>query len=107
MIPQADFWGRSRELTLTLSQTLGYGTRVVLVTAPTAAKLLNLPDARNLREGGPHFYLGNVGAETWTLRDNANNTLETVVAGDWVICNLIDNSTAAGIWSTQLRTALT
>lgn len=82
--------------------------RVWTITATVGPHIINLPDARILKTGGPYFYIINLaGSNDISLRDKANIVLETVSAGELVLCALIDNTTIGGKWFRIRRTLVT
>jgi hypothetical protein len=75
---------------------------------PNPAVAGSLPDARRLRTGGPVLFASNVGStNSFTIKDNAGNTLFTVALGKTAELWLKDNSTAAGVWAAKITTTLT
>jgi hypothetical protein len=61
---------------------------------------VKLPDARTLRKGGEQFTLGQTTGGAFTIKDYDGNTVASPSNGDVIVCNLINNSTAAGVWAT-------
>lgn len=61
-----------------------YGARVHALNATAGSLTFDLPptDAHPLGKGGPAFYILNVGANSFTLRDSAGGTVVAVPAGD-------------------------
>lgn len=81
------------------------GTNVVadfLDINTTAGGLnIDMPDARNTSTGNKATF-NNVGANTFTVRDNTGGTIQSVQSGEQWVLVLTDNSTQAGTWSTFL-----
>jgi len=79
------------------------GTNVVsdfLDINTTAASLnIDMPSA-SIASTGNKATINNIGANTFTVRDSAGATIQSVAPGEvWVIV-LTDNTTAAGTWTT-------
>ena len=85
-----------------------YSAKRVWTISATAGQVVKLPDATTLLEGGPYFYIINIGSNDFDLQDNDGNVLETVpqATTDLVLCCLANNSTSAGQWFTLLRATL-
>lgn len=80
--------------------TLTSASAVCQSVAMTAlGKHVTLPDATTLIEGGPRFLIRNAGGYPIGVRDSAGTLVAAVAAGGFVNLYLIDNSTAAGVWS--------
>lgn len=78
------------------------GTGLVLaknndITASAASLAITLPDATEVSTG-EDFIIKNAGANTFEVKDNAGNTLTTILAGVAKYFVLTSNSTAAGIY---------
>ena len=106
MVSEEDFYGGAVYNNISATLQLFGSKRVWTITA-TASQLVNLPDARDLRLGGPHFYVINLGSNSFTLRDKANVILETVAQNELVLCALAENLTIAGKWFHLKRSLLT
>lgn len=73
-------------------------------TGATAGQIVRLPDATTLVVGQKYEIRNSNTTSTIAVQDNAGNALDTspAVTGTSV-CHLLDNSTAAGIWSVRTR----
>ncbi len=84
--------------------------RRVWTIVATAGQSVVLPDATLLREGGPYFYIINLGAPSFDLEDNDNTVLDTVAGSDTtaesVLVALAVNGSAAGTWYTLRRASV-
>lgn len=67
------------------------------VTPDTSGWSLTLPDARQVSPGRALF-IANVGADSFTLKDNGGSTVVSIGASVQYIVYLRGNSTAAGTW---------
>jgi hypothetical protein len=66
---------------------------------------VNLPDARTLATGGPHFFLLNdSGGLGVTVRDATNSNVGVLTQNSGWEVHLVDNSTEAGVWVYISRT---
>lgn len=82
--------------------------RVESITLTTTGLTVSLPDATTLTTGGPTFILsGAAASNAGVFRDNAGNALTSLVAGTGYIFNLVDNSTAAGVWLVKTFSSIT
>lgn len=109
MLSEAAFFGGARYTSSGSSFALNwYGARVHTVAMTAGSLNLNLPDATShaLGEGGPVFYIINVGSNSFGVRDSASTALVTVPVGDAVTMTLLDDSTAAGTWGYILQDVL-
>ena len=68
------------------------------VTASSASLSLLMPPANQV-SNGKACLIRNVGANTFTVKDNAGNTIQSVAAGNVFWVYVKDNSTVAGTWS--------
>lgn len=76
-----------------------YPSKRVWTISATAGQLVRLPDARTLEGGGPYFYIINIGANTFTIRDNTNVILlNPLGTSEAAVIALADNTTRAGEW---------
>lgn len=101
MISQADFYGGAKYTTTATDVTLKAHAPRVQIFNPTAAGVdVKLPDARQLRLGGPQFYIINDHAtQPFDVQDNAGGVLFTMggLAARFFV--LYANATQAGGWS--------
>ncbi len=106
-ISEETFYGGAIFQSISATLTLYPSKRVWIIQA-TASQVVKLPDATTLKEGGPYFYIINIGSNDFDLQDNDGNVLQTVaqVTTDIVLCSLENNSTSAGQWFTLLRATL-
>jgi hypothetical protein len=74
-----------------------YAARIMQITATTGSLSVYMPPA-NETSVGTDSLIRNVGANTFTMRDNAGNTIVSVAAGEAKYIYVTDNSTAAGTW---------
>lgn len=107
MISQAQFFGGARTVTISADTVMAAGLgRVWIVTASVPGLKLRLPNARNVRLGGPIFMVVNAGVESFNLTDNLNVVQRTMVAGDaasvWCSENVLS---VGGKWHLHLGTA--
>lgn len=84
----------SANITLTSSSDVCQSVAMTVM-----GKHVTLPDATTLEEGGPRFLIRNAGGYPIGVRDSAGTLVAAVAAGGFVNLYLIDNSTAAGVWS--------
>lgn len=106
MLSAESFFGGARYTSSGSNFALNwYGARVHAVSMTAGSLHLTLPPAtvHPLDEGGPAFFILNVGANSFGVRDSASTALVTVPAGDGVTMTLLDNSTAAGTWGYVLQ----
>lgn len=68
------------------------------VTASAASLSLTMPPANEV-SNGKACLVRNVGANTFTVKDNAGGTIQSIAAGNVFWIYVKDNSTAAGTWS--------
>lgn len=104
MINQVSFYGGARffastPTTQSINGLIGLPKghpRVLTV----ACNILNLPDARSCRLGGPQLYIisDNVSLE---VKDNTGTILVTLADMEVAVFSLVTNSTAAGVWAWQ------
>lgn len=80
--------------------------RLTDVTPDSGGHSITLPDAREVSVGYDGFF-SNLGANPFTLRDNAGGTIATVAAGEVRYIYLQSNTTAAGTWRSFNMGALT
>lgn len=79
--------------------TTGITTAAIIqVTATLASLSLLMPPASRLGNGFS-ILLSNVGANTFTVKDNSGNTLTTLNTGENKYVYVTNNSTVAGVWS--------
>lgn len=62
---------------------------------------VRLPDAEFLSEGGPYFYILNVGSNQFIVRDGTDAILVILGANKSLIVALVQNGTTAGVWFTR------
>lgn len=105
-VSDTTFFGGATFRSISATLNLKAYKRVWTISA-TAGQSVVLPDATTLRTGGPHFYVINIGSNSFDLEDNDNTVLETVAANELVLVALAVNSTAAGIWFTLRRALVT
>ena len=107
MVSEEDFYGGAVYNNISATLNLHPSKRVWTITA-TASQVVKLPDATTLKNGGPYFYVINVGSNDFDLQDNDGNVLHTVAQAttDLVLCAMADNSTVAGVWFTLKRATL-
>jgi hypothetical protein len=74
-----------------------YAARIMQITATTGSLSVYMPPA-NETSVGTDSLIRNVGSNTFTMRDNAGNTIVSVAAGEAKYIYVTDNSTAAGTW---------
>ena len=66
---------------------------------------IQLPDARLLKKGGPHFFILNKSDFTGIeVTDGATGVLENCLHGEAIQLWLIDNTTQAGVWVHKVST---
>lgn len=107
MISEATFRGRSRELSFGANAYVGWGYRWLVASATAGSLALTMPDARSLRLGAPVQVIFNNGANAFAVKDNAGGTLVASLAvGDAAFLDLLENTTAAGVWVVEPRTKL-
>lgn len=75
--------------------------RLMDVTPSAASLTITLPDARQAGAGQDVFF-NNLGADTYTVLDNAGNSVATIAAGQQKYFYLADNGTQAGTWRVTL-----
>lgn len=79
------------------------GTNVVAdfmdIDATVVSLNVDMPDAGQTSEGQKATF-NNIGANLFTVRDNAGGTIQAVAPGEQWIIVLTDNTTAAGTWLT-------
>lgn len=74
-----------------------YAARIMQITATTGSLSVYMPPA-NETSVGTDSLIRNVGSNTFTMRDNAGNTIVSVAAGEAKYIYVTDNSTVAGTW---------
>ncbi len=106
MITKEIFFGGATERSISADVQLTAGSlRCQFIDASAGTFSIILPDATQLKAGGPIFYIFNVdGVDSFDIEDNDNNVIETIVAGDVAILYLFDNSTTAGNWGIRTST---
>lgn len=106
-VSEQTFYGDAKFESISATLNLYTSKRIWTIQA-TAGQVVKLPDATTLVEGGPYFYIINIGSNDFDLQDNDGNVLQTVAQAttDLVLCALADNSTSAGVWFTLLRATL-
>ena len=106
MISQATFLGGARTVTISADTVMALGLgRVWIVTASTPGLRLRLPNARNVRLGGPLFMVVNNGVESFDLCDNLFNVQRTMAAGDAASVWCSENTGTGGEWHLHTGTA--
>lgn len=81
------------------SLTLTSASNRVQVVSLTAASLsVTLPDATTLSAGGPTFFITNNGTYNFNIKLNGGGILVALVAGQSVMCEVYDITTATGKW---------
>lgn len=98
-----------RAVTLSANVTLAWPTELatdtnvvaeIMDVTPSAASLaITMPPANQVSVGQTTLFF-NVGADTFTIKDNGGNTITTVASGLSYQIYLIDNSTVNGTWRT-------
>lgn len=74
-------------------------SKVVHICNPSAARNVNLPDARTLKRGQRYLIVNLTGSGfTMTLKDNTGTTIDTLSSGAGAFMALSDNTTQAGQW---------
>lgn len=71
--------------------------RIMDVTPSAGSKTITMPPANQVSQGFDVIY-ANPSAFTYTVLDNAGNTLAAITANQYVYLYLTDNSTTAGVW---------
>jgi hypothetical protein len=74
-----------------------YAARIMQISASTAGLFVDMPPA-NQTSVGTDSLIRNTGANAFTVRDYAGNTIVTVAASEAKYIYITDNSTAAGTW---------
>jgi hypothetical protein len=74
-----------------------YAARVMQISASTVGLFVDMPPA-NQTSVGTDSLIRNTGANAFTVRDYAGNTIVTVAASEAKYIYVTDNSTAAGTW---------
>lgn len=74
-----------------------YAARIMQVTANSGSLSIFMPPA-NETSVGTDSLIRNVGANTFTVKDNAGGTIISVAAGEAKYIYVTNNSTAAGTW---------
>ena len=84
----------------TEQQITGDNVVADVIDVNTTAPSLNIdmPDARNTSTGNKVTF-NNVGANSFTVRDNTGGTIQQVLAGEQWVLVLTDNTTQAGLWT--------
>jgi len=85
------------EWPLANSNTGAYASRIMEVLPTTAGLTLRMP-AANATSVGTDSLIRNLGASSFTVADNAGNTIVTVASGEAQYIYVTTNSTAAGTW---------
>lgn len=95
-LPEEFAYGGAADLSIAADTQISIATgRVLNVDATEANKHLLLPDATDLPEGGPYFYItGASGTNDFFLAIDVDTHLVTITDGDTVIVNL----STGGIW---------
>ena len=84
---------------ITLTKT---STQIQNITMTAAGLYVILPDATTVTAGSGVFQIINNGTINFGIKDNAGNILGyNLTAGQISIINLVNNSTAAGVWATN------
>jgi len=86
----------SQGTSLTLTSA---SNRVQNVTFTAGSLFVTLPDATTLSAGGPTFIITNSGVNTFSIKQNGGIVLTSLAAGQSVMCDVYDISTAAGKWT--------
>lgn len=74
-----------------------YAARIMQISASTSGLFVDMPPA-NQTSVGTDSLIRNTGANTFTVRDYAGNTIIAVAAGEAKYIYVTDNATAAGTW---------
>lgn len=69
------------------------------IDATVASLNIDFPDARQVSTGNKAT-INNVGANSFTVRDNTGGTIQSIAPGEAWVLILTDNSTQAGVWRT-------
>lgn len=85
------------EWPLANSNTGTYASRIMEVLPTTSGLTLRMP-AANATSVGTDSLIRNLGASSFTVADNAGNTIVTIAAGEAQYVYVTTNSTAAGTW---------
>jgi len=94
-----EFMGGALETTLTGNLTLNRKFRVQVITPDVAGRVIKLPNATDLPEGGPYFYLINKGSDTLEIQDFDATQLVAALAQDKALTiGLAAAGTSAGVW---------
>ena len=88
----------SQGTSLTLTSA---SNRVQVVTMTAGSLSVILPDATTLSAGGPTFYISNAGSNAFTIKQNGGIVFTTLLAGQSLMCEVYDISTASGLWLTS------
>jgi hypothetical protein len=101
MITQAAFMGRGTKFGTGSNVTLKKGSDRVQDIVPTTPIDVDLPDARDFKVGGPIFYIFNHAAAAYNIsvEDYDGGSVVVLSQDDSCILLLLDNSTAAGVWT--------
>lgn len=79
------------------SATDDYAARIMQVTATSAGLSISMPPA-NQASVGQDALFRNVGANSFTVKDYAGNTIITIAAGEAKYIYITTNTTTAGTW---------
>ena len=99
MVTQQSFYGNSSTVSFGSNRQLAARMpRLQVLTATGAGLNVNLGDSRDYKIGGPHFFIVNVGANTFTVVDNGGTTLATLTTNQVCEISLLRNTGANGVW---------
>ena len=91
---------------LNFTSVVSAGTTTTLTVASSyyqnltgsSNQTFQLPDATTMPKAGSPFVFNNNSSGSLIVVNAAASSLYTVPAGGWIQCNLLDNSTANGVW---------
>jgi len=100
--PSGGFNGATETTSATTVTLTSASTQVQAITMTAANKVVQLPNATTLStEGGPIFVITNKGNLTFSVLETSGENIAIVYPGQTVQCYLINNSTSAGVWTTD------
>ena len=100
--PSGGFNGATETTSATTVTLTSASTQVQAITMTAANKVVQLPNATTLStEGGPIFVITNKGNLTFSVLQTSGANIAIVYPGQTVQCYLINNSTSAGVWTTD------
>ena len=93
--------GGSKRINMTTNVNAVIAWRVLVLNCTVIGKKLILPSANvpPVNTGGPCFYILNIGNQSFTVRDNGDNTtIATILPGKFGLCVCYNNDDANGGW---------